>query len=328
MKKLVFTTVTLLFSAIMFAQETETEAPQKEGWTKDGNVSFQFNQAAFNDYWSGGGTSNIAGTLAGSYNFNYLKGDWSWNNRIGARYGMTKNDGDDAVKTDDLFEINSLLGKKASGYWSYSVFANFKTQFDYGRIDMDSYTYNPNTDGVLSTDDFLAVDGETVSVQNSHGFSPWFLKFGPGMLWKRHENLYFNIAPATSKIIHVHDEFTEIDENDLSSVENATLAYNILNSGAFGVERGDTFRYEFGAAIDGYYKFDIMENISMENIVSLYSNYLEDPQNIDIDYTMNVVMTINKYLSTNFSFQAIYDDNTVGRFQIREGFGLGVNYKL
>lgn len=43
---------------------------------------------------------------------------------------------------------------------------------------------------------------------------------------------------------------------------------------------------------------------------------------------MNVVMTINKYLTTNLIFQAIYDDNAVGAFQIREMFGLGINYKL
>ena len=62
--------------------------------------------------------------------------------------------------------------------------------------------------------------------------------------------------------------------------------------------------------------------------MNLYSNYLENPQNVDIDYQMNLVMKINKYFSTNVSFQAIYDDNAIGGFQIREVFGLGVNYIL
>jgi len=57
-------------------------------------------------------------------------------------------------------------------------------------------------------------------------------------------------------------------------------------------------------------------------------NYLEDPQNVDIDYQLNLVMTINKFLSTNLSFQTIYDDNAFRGFQIREVFGLGVNYKF
>ena len=69
-----------------------------------------------------------------------------------------------------------------------------------------------------------------------------------------------------------------------------------------------------------------MENVSMENILNLYSNYLEKPQNVDMDYQMNLVMKINKYISTNVAFQAIYDDNAIGAFQIREVFGLGFNY--
>ena len=64
----------------------------------------------------------------------------------------------------------------------------------------------------------------------------------------------------------------------------------------------------------------------MENILALYSNYLEDPQNIDLDYTMNLVMSINKYLSANLIFQTIYDDNAYRGFQIREVFGIGINY--
>lgn len=63
----------------------------------------------------------------------------------------------------------------------------------------------------------------------------------------------------------------------------------------------------------------------MENIISLYSNYIEKPQNINVDYTMNLVMKINDYLSTNLTFQTIYDDNAYSGFQIREVFGLGVN---
>jgi hypothetical protein len=30
-----------------------------------------------------------------------------------------------------------------------------------------------------------------------------------------------------------------------------------------------------------------MANVSIENRLNLYSNYLDDPQNVDIDYQMN-----------------------------------------
>ena len=69
-----------------------------------------------------------------------------------------------------------------------------------------------------------------------------------------------------------------------------------------------------------------MKNISMENILNLYSNYLEDAQNVDLDYTMNMVMTINKFISANLTYQTIYDDNEFRGLQTRQEFGLGVNY--
>ena len=69
-----------------------------------------------------------------------------------------------------------------------------------------------------------------------------------------------------------------------------------------------------------------MTNVSIENRLNLYSNYLENPENVDVDYQMNVIMKINKYLSANIAFQAIYDDNSIKAVQTREVFGLGVNY--
>ena len=71
-----------------------------------------------------------------------------------------------------------------------------------------------------------------------------------------------------------------------------------------------------------------MENVSVENILNLYSNYLKKPENVVIDYQLNVVMKINKYLSTNFTFQTIYDDLAYKGFQVREMVGVGVNYNF
>jgi len=116
-----------------------------------------------------------------------------------------------------------------------------------------------------------------------------------------------NIAPATSKVIIVHKHFTDAGPS-------------------FGVLQGQSSRYEFGAAVNAYYKFKVMENVTAENILNLYTNYLEDVQNVDLDYTLNIVMKVNKYLTTNFAFQTIYDDNAYPGFQTRQVIGIGVNY--
>ena len=292
MKKLILLSAFFIGMISMNAQDEAAEAP-KQGWTKGGNISLLFNQSSF-DNWAAGGVNNISGNLGVNYDFNYVKEDIIWDNKFIAAYGVTKLKGADQQKTDDRLELNSLVGKKAKGFWYYSAFLNFKTQMDSG---------------------FDADDNKT-----SHFFSPAYLQVGPGMLWKKSENLHVNIAPATSRMIFVHDEFTAV-----GNTQAAIDAFNAAG-GYFGVEANETSRFELGFALRGYYKLNLMENVSMENIISLYSNYLEDPQNVDLDYTMNLVMSINKYLSANLSFQTIYDDNAFKGFQTREVFGVGVNY--
>ena len=39
-------------------------------------------------------------------------------------------------------------------------------------------------------------------------------------------------------------------------------------------------------------------------------------------------MKVNDFLSANLTFQAIYDDDAVKAFQIREVFGAGLTYKF
>lgn len=264
----------------VFAQETATDSTKH--WTRKGVFTFLANQSSFSN-WQAGGQNNFAGNVGINYDFNYKNGDWNWDNKIILAYGLTKIKGADTQKTDDRIELNSLLGKKASGEWFYSAFFNFKTQMDAG------------------------LDPATQTVKISHFFSPAYFQFGPGMLWKKSDNLKVNFAPATSKLIMVHDHFTEFGSS-------------------FGVEQGETTRYELGAAVNGYYKFNLMENVSVENTLNFYSNYLEDPQNVDIDYQLNIVMKINKFLSTNFAFQTIYDDNAFRGFQTKQIIGLGLNY--
>jgi hypothetical protein len=286
MKKSILLLV-LLNSIIALAQDKEVP---KDGWTKKGNISLLFNQSAFSD-WVAGGENNIAGNLGINYDFNYLKGNVTWDNKIIASYGLTKSKNSEfEKKTDDRFEFNSLLGKKASGYWYYSGFVNFKTQFTKG------YVYSKDA------------NGKEIRTEYTNFMSPANLSFGPGMLWKKSDNFKINLAPATGKLVIVDKDFT------------------LPNDAYFGVEQGKSTRFEFGFNASAYAKVTLMENVSMENILNVYANYLEEPQNMDLDYTMNLVMTINKYLSANLTFQTIYDDNAFEGFQVREVFGVGINY--
>lgn len=144
-------------------------------------------------------------------------------------------------------------------------------------------------------------------IRLSHFFSPAYFQLGPGMLWKKSNNFSVNLAPATMKLIVVDPYFT-------------------ATTSSFGVLQGNQSRLEFGASISGYYKFNLITNVSIENRINLYSNYLDYPKNVDVDYQMNVYMKINQFLSANIALQTIYDDNSIQALQTREVFGLGINY--
>jgi hypothetical protein len=259
-------------------------------WYTNGIATLLFNQSTFSN-WVAGGEDNISGNLGVNYDFNYKKGIWSWDNKVIASYGLVKTRNSAfAKKTDDRLELNSILGKQVSKYWYYSAFLNFKTQFTKG------YNYSKNENGAEIREEY------------TNFMSPGYLLVGPGFMWKRDENLRFNLSPATSKFTFVDSNFTLPDE-----------AY-------FGVKEGKSVRYELGFNASAYYKLDVIANVTFENILNLYSNYLEDPQNVDLDYQLNIVMKINRYLTTNLMFQTIYDDNAYQGFQIRQVFGVAANY--
>lgn len=279
MKKMIFAGL-ILASQTYYAQDNQVK--NDSTWLRKGTIAILGSQSSFSQ-WQAGGTNNVALNGSLNYDLNYKKADWVWDNKLIASYGINKINGQEQRKTDDRLDFNSVLGKKSKGFWYYSAFLNFKTQFDTG--------LNP--------------DNELERI--SHFMSPAYLQTGLGMLWKKNDNFKVNIAPVTARFIFVHDHFTKFGES-------------------FGVEKGKNMRFELGASVNTYYKINVMENFSVENILNLYSNYLEDPQNVDIDYQLNAVLKVNKYISTNLTFQALYDDNAYKGFQTRHTLGVGLNY--
>ena len=279
----------------MFSQSNDI--PEK--WKNSGNALFLVNQSSFSN-WTSGGQSSISGTLKIDYNFNYSDNGWDWDTKVISNFGLNKISGSDFLKkTDDRIEINSVLGKKFNndiiGRWSYSSFFNFQTQFAKGyRFGRDA-NGNPNR------------------TEKSRFFSPATIQLGVGMYWKKSKDLWVNVAPMTGKLILVNRRFTE------NLNENQTY---------FGVKKGGNSRFELGASIRSYYKSEIFENVTMENRLSLYSDYLDRPQNIDFDCTFNFIMKVNQYVSTNLIFQFVYDDNEIRRVQVREVLGVGLNIDL
>jgi len=301
MIKLILSFVLILSAGYMHANEendNEKEKP-KQGWDSQGKVTLMFNQSAFNAEWSGGGTTNLTGNSSLSYKFNYLQDRFSWDNRVLLDFGITQNKGEEFPrKTNDRIEYNSILGIKIKddSKWAYSFVTNFRTQFAKG------YTYE--------TFD----DGKVVRTERTRFMSPGYLQMGPGFMWKESNDLKVNLAPATGR-------FTFVDSRFTNNPEHREEDY-------FGVKQYQNMRIDFGASLTLYAKFMLFTNVEVENILNLYSDYLDEPQNVNLDYTLNIEMKINKTLSANVVFQTIYDNNVVNGFQIREVVGIGLNFAV
>ena len=56
---------------------------------------------------------------------------------------------------------------------------------------------------------------------------------------------------------------------------------------------------------------DILENVNFQTKLELFSNYAEDPQNVDVNWEILFGMKVNKYITASLSTQLIYDDNTI-----------------
>lgn len=145
---------------------------------------------------------------------------------------------------------------------------------------------------------------EGVKKPISDFFSPAYWSFGPGMLWKKSDERRINIAPATARFTFVSRQF----------------------SGKYGVKKGEKINFGLGFNLSGYFKHEVMKDITIENVLAVYSDYLNKPFNIDINYQLNFIVKINDYISTNLGLHTIIDDDASSKIQFKEIFGLGVNY--
>lgn len=178
--------------------------------------------------------------------------------------------------------------------------------FNYKTQFTEGYKY-PNTTNVIS--DFMA---------------PGYFTLALGLDYKPQKDLSIFFSPATAKLTVVSDE-------------------NLSNQGAFGVDPGKKTRMEVGAILKMDLNTEIMKNVTLNNKLELFSNYLEKPQNVDIDWDLMLNMKVNDYLSANLITNLIYDDDikvpievtdsgeivrSGPRIQFKEIFGIGLNIKF
>lgn len=160
---------------------------------------------------------------------------------------------------------------------------------------------------------------ETDRVLISDFMSPGYLLISLGMEYKPGDAFFVSLSPLSGKL-------TIVTNDSLSSV------------GSFGVEPGKTMRSEFGGSVKVGVNREIMKNVTLTSTLDLFSNYIDNPQNIDIGWKMLVNMKVNEYLSANISTHLLYDDdvdytdnmgvNQGPKVQFKEILGIGFSVKF
>lgn len=271
MKKVLLTILAFSLAIMGFAQD---EQPQ--GWSHKGNVGLNFGQSTYTN-WSAGGQSSLNGQGIFNYEIRYLKGNFKWDNTLNTSLGYCIFDfSKKPIKTDDKIEFTSLAGLKANEKLNYSAELAFRSQFAKG--------FDYSKDSSLYISKFL---------------SPAYINLGVGIEWV--PNTYFSLyfSPITGRMTIVNDN-------------------RLAEEGAFGVNELDKYdtivhanfakvRYEFGARAVAKFQYPIAKNIDFSTKLELFSNYLKNPQYIDVDWQNMLVLKVNDWLNCNLSTHLIYD---------------------
>ncbi len=149
--------------------------------------------------------------------------------------------------------------------------------------------------------------------------APAYVLGAIGLDYHPNDNFSLFIAPLTAK-------FTIVNDDVLSA------------AGAFGVDAGEKLRTEFGGYLRAsYQKKEILKNVDFTTRLDLFSNYLDQPDHIDVNWETILGMRVNKYITVMVSGLLIYDHdidvpaadapNGAGpRTQFKQVFGAGFAY--
>ena len=272
MKKVLLTALAMTFAIVSFAQD---ELPQ--GWSHKGNIGLNFGQSSYTN-WAAGGQNTINGQGIFNYEIHYLQGKFKWDNTLNTALGYSYFDFDHKpIKTDDKIEFTSLATLKATEHLNYGAELAFRSQFAKGwNYEVDSTVHYISK--------FLA---------------PAYISLGLGIEWVpcKHFSLYF--SPVTGRLTIVNDDYlasigafgvNDLDKND-----------TILHANAAKV------RYEFGARAVAKFQYPLAQNIDFNSKLELFSNYLNHPERVDVDWQNMLVLKVNDWLNCNLATHLIYD---------------------
>lgn len=241
----------------------------KWAWKRGGLFLFSLSQGSLSNWAAGGDNFSLAANTYLNYYVFHQKGRKVWDNNMDLNLGYVNTSSSGGRKNDDRMDFLSKFGYKMDTTGKWFLSALFNFRSQF----FDGFNYGTNPAELSSS--FLA---------------PGYFIFSLGFDYKPNSKLSVFLSPLTSR-------YTVVTKKEL------------YDKGLYGVPKGQKSLNEIGAFVTVNYTTTVAKNIAYKGRMDLFSNYKQDPQNVDLFMTNQLAFKINKYFSATYSLDLIYDDN-------------------
>jgi hypothetical protein len=247
--------------------------------------------------WNAGGRNNISIIGSASASAYYTEDNMKWTNDLSFALGGIK-----------YFDNKGIGAQKTDD--RLDVSSTFGLQLSKGFfLTFASSFRTQSINGYAYPNDSIPV---------SRFMAPGYINLALGADFRKDDN--FNIFFSSIAI-----KSTFVLDDSLSA------------KGSFGVDPGTKYRQEYGAYLKIKYNRPIAKNIEMKSKLELFSNYMNKPENIDVNGELMLLFRVNSLVSASAQWNLIYDDdvritdsdgNTGPRTQFKSVIGIGLSYKI
>lgn len=286
MKKIATLTIIVLISNVIAAQDATVVDLKKDSeiaipkdpkdtiqlvWKKGGNFNLNINQGSLSN-WSAGGDkfSFSLNSYLNLYSF-YKKNKNSWDNNLDLAFGIVQTTSLGRRKSSDRIDLTSKYGYALNKHWNLSTLFNLRSQFANG------YSYEKDA------------TGNDIRTLTSKSLAPAYVLLSQGLDYKPSSNFSLFISPMTGRWVLVSD--TSLGK-------------------LYGLLLGKKVKSELGAFLSANYTAKLGKNFTYKTKLDLFSNYKQNPQNVDVFWTNVITAKITKYINFSFNVDMIYDDDT------------------
>ncbi|MDI9366196.1 MAG: DUF3078 domain-containing protein [Flavobacterium sp.] len=238
-------------------------------WKQGGLLSFNLSQASLSNWAAGGDNFTLAVGGYFNYFFYHKKDRISWDNNLDVNLGYVQSTSIGGRKNDDRIDFLSKYGYKMDSTGKWYLSSLFNFRSQF----FDGYAFSGSTATLTST-----------------VLSPAYVVLSVGFDYKPSDKISVFLSPLTSRTVIV-------------------ASNKLAKQGVYSLDSGKHVLQEIGAFATINYNNTIAKNVTYKGRLDLFSNYKNNPWNVNLFMTNQFLFKINRNFSATYSLDLIYDDN-------------------